>query len=90
MKIQFCAVAVFSALMAAGPAMAEDDSQELAKQLSNPLATLISVPFQGNYNSGIGPAEDGEQYLMNVQPVIPFSLNDDWNLISRTIVPVIS
>ena len=54
------------------------------------MAALISVPFQGNYNSGIGPAEEGEQYLMNVQPVIPFSLNDDWNLISRTIVPVIS
>jgi hypothetical protein len=69
---------------------AADDSVELATQLANPLAKLISIPFQGNYNSGYGPRADGEQVLVNVQPVIPFSINDDWNLISRTIVPIIS
>ena len=66
------------------------DDQELAKQLVNPVAKLISVPFQGNYNEGIGPEGEGEQFLINVQPVVPISLSKDWYIISRTIVPVIS
>ncbi len=69
------------------PAYADDDVQELAKKLSNPIASLISAPFQFNYDSGYGP-DDGKKSYVNVQPVIPFSLNDDWNLISRTILPI--
>jgi hypothetical protein len=61
----------------------------LAMQLSNPVAALISVPLQLNYDQDIGPADDGDRWLLNVQPVIPFDLNDDWNLISRTILPVV-
>lgn len=81
--------AVLLAAGAASAAAAEDDDAELATELANPLANLISIPFQGNYNSGIGPLGDGESVFVNVQPVIPFNLNEDWNLISRTILPVV-
>lgn len=77
-----------AAVALSAPVLADDAEQNLAKELTNPVASLISVPFQGNYNQGIGPDEDGNQTYVNVQPVIPFKLNDDWNLISRTILPV--
>jgi hypothetical protein len=57
-------------------------------QLANPIASLISLPLQLNHDEDIGPS-DGERWTLNVQPVIPISLNEDWNVISRTIVPLI-
>ena len=62
---------------------------DLAKSLSNPVAALISVPFQANLDSGIGPS-DGSKFTMNIQPVVPIPLGADWNMISRTIVPVVA
>ena len=64
------------------------DNAELAKQLSNPVASLISVPIQSNLDFGVGP-QDGTRWTTNIQPVIPLSISQDWNLISRTILPVI-
>ena len=65
------------------------DAQELAKKLSNPVASLISVPLQSNFDFKIGPNDDGWRYQLNAQPVIPISLSEDWTLISRTILPLI-
>lgn len=61
----------------------------MAEKLSNPVAALISVPLQNNFDFGAGPDGDGFQYKLNVQPVLPFSISEDWNLISRTIVPYV-
>jgi hypothetical protein len=76
-------------LLVSSTALAEESNQELAKKLTNPVADLISVPFQFNYDQGIGPTNEGQQYYMKFQPVVPIHLTDDWNVISRTILPVI-
>jgi len=67
----------------------ESSDADLAKATQNPLASMISLPFQNNTNFGIGPGDD-TQNILNIQPVWPFSLNDNWNFITRTIIPVIS
>jgi hypothetical protein len=61
---------------------------DLAQELSNPIADLITIPIQINYDRGIGPLDDGWKLQTNIQPVIPFSVNNNWNLITRTIMPV--
>jgi hypothetical protein len=81
-------LAVALCLLCSPIAHAQD--ADLAKKLSNPIANLISIPFQFNYNDKIGPLQDGKQSYLNIQPVIPFHLNPNWNLISRTILPIVS
>lgn len=65
------------------------DAADLAQDLTNPLADLVTVPVQMNYDQNIGPKGDGWKLQTNIQPVYPFDLAEDWNLITRTIVPVI-
>ena len=72
-------------ILAAG----EEDTTALAKKLQNPVANLISVPFQYNGNFNYGPEND-TQSILNIQPVWPFHMSPDWNLITRTIVPLLS
>ena len=81
--------ALTATLLAAAPAHAEMSAEELAKLAQNPVGNLISVPFQNNTNLNVGP-DKRTQNILNIQPVIPISVSDEWNIITRTIVPVIS
>jgi hypothetical protein len=67
----------------------EDETAELQRAVQNPVANLISLPFQNNTSYNSGP-RDRTQNVHNIQPVIPLSINEDWNLITRTIFPIVS
>ena len=89
----FVAILLTFALFRANAAESGDEqeskTEEPAKETQNPVANLISVPFQNNFNFGIGP-NDATQWVLDIQPVIPITLNKDWNLITRTIMPIIN
>jgi hypothetical protein len=76
-------------LLSASVTAYTQDADSLAKAVQNPVANLISVPFQNNVNFNVGPT-NGTQNVLNIQPVIPFRVSPDWNVITRTIVPIIS
>ncbi len=90
-SLAICSIFYGHAFAESGPAgtvASQDDAAELAKKLQNPIADLISLPVQNNWDFGIGP-KDAYRYTANIQPVIPISISEDWNVITRTILPVI-
>jgi len=78
----------FAGVAVGQTAQPSGDAHELAKQLSNPVSSLISFPLQSNFDFGMG-AGSGWRYTLNIQPVVPISLTPKWNMISRTIAPII-
>jgi hypothetical protein len=88
LRSTLCAIVGVAGTILAPTALAETN-EELAMELSNPVAALISVPFQFNYDQNIGSARGGNRWLLNIQPVVPFDLNAEWNIVSRTILPVV-
>lgn len=91
LRLPAAAVVFLAAVLHGPPAGAQDhaaQADELARKLSNPVASLISVPFQYNFDSSYG-AEDGYKNTLNIQPVVPASIGEDWNLITRVILPVV-
>lgn len=93
MRLASCLLAITVMLAAAvdiatAAAQAKLSNEELAKLAQNPVGNLISVPFQNNTNFNYGP-DRGVQDILNIQPVIPFGITEEWNVITRTILPVI-
>jgi hypothetical protein len=80
---------VLAASLGITPLAQAEDSAELAKKALNPVAAMYSLPVQYNWDQKMGPTGEGMHSVTNIQPVLPFNLNEDWNLISRTILPVI-
>jgi hypothetical protein len=82
-------LSAFLGLLAAASPAAAQNADELAKQTQNPVASLITVPLQGNWDFGLGDRE-ATSTLLNIQPVMPFAVNSSTNVILRVIMPLAS
>ena len=89
MRILPAVVCLIAFGLSASQSSFAQDEADLAMQLANPVASLISVPIQANYDDNFGLQDEGSMLRINVQPVIPFDIGEDWNLISRTILPLV-
>ena len=84
LTVLFCCVF----LVMTGNGYGQGNSTDLAKKTQNPVSDLISVPFQNNFNFSVGP--EGEmRYVLNIQPVVPQRISEQWDWIHRAIIPVI-
>ncbi len=83
-RLMLCLVMLLTATLLRA---ADDRATQLAKETQNPVADLISIPFQNNTNFNVGPSNQTGN-ILNIQPVVPFELNNEWNLITRTIAPI--
>ncbi len=86
--IEACRAGSASASSPIAKEPAAPSANALREAAQNPIASLISVPFQNNTNFSVGPYHQ-TQNVLNIQPVIPFKLNEDWNLVTRWITPVV-
>ena len=89
--ICICTIIMFACIIVpaqAEEAAAKDSASDLAKAAQNPVADMISLPLQWNTYFETGPKGKTQNVLL-IQPVIPFSLNDDWNFIARPIIPLV-
>jgi len=88
--IQDVLLAVSVLFCAAAPSARAQSDSELAKQLINPFTNVVRVPMELSYDKRVGPVNAGKTHVLNIQPVIPMQLDQDWTIISRTILPVVA
>jgi hypothetical protein len=90
-KTTFLLIMLISVVSITTQAQSEEEPSEadLAKKAQNPIANMISVPIQNNTSYGIG-ADNRTSNTLNVQPVVPIGLGKKWNLITRTIIPIVT
>jgi hypothetical protein len=87
--VQGVALSELSTAVRAQESEGATDSAELAKKLSNPIAALLTIPQQTDWDFGAGPTNGGVQLTIKTQPIVPIHLNAEWDIVSRTVFPFI-